>query len=310
MLDVRRMSVLREVAARGSFSAAADSLYLSQSAVSQQVATLEREVGLQLLERTSNGPKLTAAGETLVSHADAVITRLAEAERELTEIADLEGGRIRLMSFPTASANLVTRAMSQFHAGHPRIELSFSEGEPEQSIPALRRGDIDIAVAFDYDDFPEDFGRDTDSTLIFEEEMRIALPPGHPLAASKKVRLEALGDEHWLCGEKPSSCRAQVIESCRAAGFDPRLSFESDDYEVLKGLVAAGLGVTLLPRLAGTHPRIELRDVIPNAPVRRVWAVTREAASRSPAAEAMVSILREVGESFPAEPDLRAATAA
>jgi DNA-binding transcriptional LysR family regulator len=306
MLDVKRLGVLREVVSRGSFSAAADSLHLSQSAVSQQVATLEREVGQPLLERTSDGPKLTTAGEVLVSHADAVIARLDEAERELAEIAGMESGRLRLMSFPTASATLVTRAMSEFNRRFPNVELQFSEGEPEDSIPALRRGDIDIAVAFDYPGFPEDYGRDTETELILEEPMRVALPPGHPLAASKTVKVEALADEDWLCGRAASSCRELVLNVCRESSFEPRIAYESDDYQVIKGLVAAGLGVTLLPELAGTHPGVEMRDIAPKVPLRRVWAVTREAASRSPATEEMVSILRAVGESY-GEPKLKAA---
>jgi DNA-binding transcriptional LysR family regulator len=306
MLDVKRLGVLREVVARGSFSAAAESLHLSQSAVSQQVAALEREVGMQLLERTSDGPKLTAGGETLVGHADAVIARLEEAERELAEIAGMESGRLRLMSFPTASATLVTRAMSEFNRRFPNVELHFSEGEPEDSLPALRRGDVDIAVAFDYPSFPEDFGRDTESALILQEPMRVALPPGHPLTASETVEVFALAEEDWLCGNKPSSCREHILGLCRIAGFEPRISFESDDYQVLQGLVAAGLGVTLLPMLAGEHPGVELRDIAPDAPERRVWAVTRAAASRSPATEEMVAILRSGGESY-AQPKLKAA---
>ena len=307
MLDLKRLSVLREVVARGSFSAAADSLHLSQSAVSQQVAALEREVGQPLLERTSEGPKLTVAGEVLVSHAGAVIARLEEAERELAEIAGLEGGRLRLMSFPTASAALVTRAMAEFSARFPSIELHFSEGEPEDSIPALRGGEIDIAVVFDYAEAPQDFGRDTEAELILEEPMRVALPPGHPLAASDTVEVSALAEEDWLCGDRPSSCREHVHNVCRDAGFEPRISFESDDYQVLQGLVAAGLGVTLLPALAGKHPGVELREIVPKAPVRRVRAVSREASSRSPASDEMVAILRDVGERFRAEPKLRAA---
>src|SRR5687768_5112512 len=125
MLDVKRMRVLREVISSGSFSGAADNLHLSQSAVSQQVAALEREVGQPLLERTTDGPRLTAAGEVLLSHGDAVIARLEEAERELAEIAGLEGGRLRLMSFPTASAALVTQAMAEFRSRFPNIELHF-----------------------------------------------------------------------------------------------------------------------------------------------------------------------------------------
>src|ERR671925_779501 len=130
MLDVRRLRVLREVIARGSFSAAAESLHLSQSAVSQQIAVLEREVGIPLLERTSNGPKLTSAGEALMEHGDAVICRLEEAERELAQITGLKGGRLRLASFPTASATLMTRALSVFRPRFPNIGLEFTEAEP------------------------------------------------------------------------------------------------------------------------------------------------------------------------------------
>jgi molybdate transport repressor ModE-like protein len=306
MLDVKRLRVLREVISSGSFSGAADNLHLSQSAVSQQVAALEREVGQPLLERTTDGPRLTAAGEVLLAHGDAVIARLEEAERELAEIAGLEGGRLRLMSFPTASAALVTQAMAEFRSRFPNIELHFAEGEPEDSIPALRSGEADLAVVFDYVAFPEDWGRDTSSELILEEPMRVALAPGHPLAASKTVKVEALADEDWLCGDKPSSCREHVLNCCRAAGFEPRISFESDDYQVLQGLVAAGLGVTLLPELAGEYPGVVLRDIAPEAPTRRVWAVTREEASRSPAAGEMVAILRDVGQRYRAGEKLRA----
>jgi len=177
MLDVRRLRVLQEVVTRGSFSAAAESLHLSQSAVSQQIAVLEREVGIPLLQRTTEGPKLTAAGEALMSHGDAVMCRLEEAERELAQIAGLEGGRLRLASFPTASATLMTRALSLFRQRFPKVELQFSEDEPEDSFPGLKRGDFDLAVVFDYPDFPLDFARDVDAELIYEEPMRIALRP-------------------------------------------------------------------------------------------------------------------------------------
>lgn len=144
--------------------------------------------------------------------------------------------------------------------------------------------------------FPEDFGRDLDSQLIVEDPMRVALPPGHPLAASKTVDLSALSDEEWLCGDKPSACREHVINACRMAGFEPRISFESDDYQVIQGLVAAGLGVGLIPELAAWDPNVELREIEPHPPIRRVWAITREAGSRSPASEEMLAILDRVGE--------------
>src|SRR3954452_5496257 len=192
MLDVRRIRVLQEVVMRGSFSAAAEALHLSQSAVSQQIATLEREVGVPLLERTTDGPKLTAAGDTLMEHGDAVLCRLEEAERELAQIAGLEGGRLRLSSFPTASATLMTRALSLFRQRFPKVELEFTEAETEDAFPALKRGDFDLAVIFDYPSFPLAFSRDVEAEMIYEERVRVALAPGHPLAAAKSVRIEDL----------------------------------------------------------------------------------------------------------------------
>jgi DNA-binding transcriptional LysR family regulator len=307
MLDVRRLRVLQEVVSSGSFSAAAESLHLSQSAVSQQIAVLEKEVGIPLLQRTSDGPKLTAAGEALMSHGDAVMCRLEEAERELAQIAGLEGGRLRLASFPTASATLMTRALSQFRQRFPNVELSFTEQEPEDSFPTLKRGNLDLSVVFDYPSFPLDFARDVEAELIYEESMRVALPPGHPLADAKSVRIEDLADEDWLCGELPSSCRDQVLQICRDAGFEPRISFQSEEYEVIKGFVAGGLGVTILPELAGDHPGIVLRRVRGQNPVRRVWAVTRDSESRSPAAVEMLGILREVCRTYRDETKLAVA---
>jgi DNA-binding transcriptional LysR family regulator len=307
MLDVRRIRVLQEVVARGSFSAAAESLHLSQSAVSQQIAVLEREVGVPLLERTSDGPKLTAAGDALMEHGDAVLCRLEEAERELAQIAGLEGGRLRLASFSTASATLMTHALALFRQRFPKVELEFTEADPEDTFPGLKRGEFDLAVVFDYPAFPLDFSRDVEAELIYEESMRVALPPGHPLAAAKSVRISDLADEDWLCGALPSSCRFQVINLCREAGFEPRIAFQSEDYGVIKGFVAGGLGVAILPELAGGHPGIELRPVRGQKPIRRVWAVTRESDVRSPAAEQMLGILREVCRTYRDERQLRLA---
>ena len=302
MLDVKRLRVLREVAARESFSGAADALYLSQSAVSQQVATLEREVGMPLLERTNGGPKLTDAGQTLVDHADAVIARLEEAERELAAIAGLEGGRLRLASFPTASATLVTRAVSDFRERYPGVELQLAEADPEDSVPALRRGEFDLVLTFDYPFAPGEPDRDLERRLLIEERMQVALPPGHRLAKRKAVKLEDLCEEDWLTGVSSGSCRVHILTLCRTAGFEPRISFESDDYQVLQGLVSAGVGVTLMPdlALAGRRPDMELRPVSPSSPIRRVWATALAAGSRAPATDAMLDVLDAVGERFAA----------
>lgn len=298
------MRVLREVAARGSFSAAAEELYLSQSAVSQQVAALEREVGLPLLARTAQGPRLTDAGRVLVRHADAALARLEEAQHELAAIAGLAGGELRIASFPSASVTLLTEAVSRFRAVHQAVEVSIKEAEPQDSLPQLRAADIDLAITFDYPILPPAADdRDLERVLLLTESMYVALPRDHRLARRRTVRLADLADEPWLCGVRPSSCGEAVVKTCVDAGFEPRIAVESDEYQVLQGYVAAGLGVTLLPDLALPTLRDDLvvRPTEPVAPERRVWAATRAAGARSAATEAMVAVLQEVGEELAAE---------
>src|ERR687896_222877 len=148
MLDVRRMRVLREVAVQGSFSAAAEALSFTQSAVSQQIAALERETGTILVQRSARGVRLTEAGAALVRHADAVLARLAEAEAELEAIAGLRGGRLRMAAFESAGATLMPLAIAAFRERHPAVELSLSLSEPEDCVPLLKSGELDLAIGF------------------------------------------------------------------------------------------------------------------------------------------------------------------
>ena len=302
MLDVKRLNILREVANQNSFSGAADSLYLSQSAVSQQIATLEREVGMRLLDRTREGPKLTDAGRVLVTHAEAAIARLEEAERDLASIAGLEGGELRLASFPSASATVLTEAVSIFHRRHPGVRLTVADAEPEESLPRLRAGEIDLALTFDYPSIPKPEERDLDRELVLTESMYVALPADHPLATRPTVPLGELSDMTWLCGSLPSTCGEVVLAACRSAGFEPQVGFETDDYHVMQGFIVAGLGTTLLPDLALPTLRdgLVVRPTTPTAPQRRVWATVRSEGSRSPSTQAMLEILTEVGASLSA----------
>jgi DNA-binding transcriptional LysR family regulator len=296
MLDLKRLRVLREVAERGSFSAAADSLYVSQSAISQQISVLEAEVGVPLLLRLRSGPVLTDAGTLLVSHADAAICRLEQAERELAELSGLGTGDLRLASFSSASATLVTRAARRFRDVHPEVRLSLTEADPEDSLPELKRGNADLAIAYDFD--LDEIGADRDLVLthLIDEEMHVALPPDHRLAGEATVRLEQLADETWLCGASEGSCRRLTVGSCERAGFKPDVAYESNDYTVMQALVAAGMGVTLIPDLALMlrNPGVAVVDVVPEPPIRRVWAVTLGAGSRSGATDAMILILADV----------------
>jgi len=300
MLDVRRMVVLREVAARGSFSAAAEALAFTQSAVSQQVAALERETGARLVDRGARGVRLTEAGRALVTHADAILARLNEAEEELAAIAGLRGGRLRIGTFPSVGATLVPAAVATFRRRHPDVELSMVEGEPEDTIPRLKAGDLDLALIFDYHEVPLAADTELERTHLVDDVVDVVLPRGHRLAARRTVRLEELADEHWICGCSPSSCAVMIHRSCNEAGFEAKVGFESDDYQVVQALVAANVGVTLLPRLCLTtvHPEVEVRSLGRAAPVRRVWATRMADAYRSPASEAMVQILCDVSAEF------------
>ena len=300
MLDVRRMRVLREVAAHRSFSAAADALSFTQSAVSQHVATLEREAGVKLVERGPRGIRLTEAGRALVAHADAILARLGEAEEELAAIAGLRGGRLRFGTFPSAGATLVPQAVAAFRDRHPQVELSMVEGEPEETVPRLKAGDLDMALVFDYEEVPDPPDPELERTHLVDDAVDVVLPRGHRLARRRSVKLEDLAGEPWISGCGASSCSTMIQRACSDAGFEANLAFVSDDYQVQQALVAAGVGVTLLPRLCLTtvHPAVEVRSLGRAAPVRRIWAARMAEAYRSPASEAMLQMLTEVSADF------------
>jgi molybdate transport repressor ModE-like protein len=302
MLDVKRLRILREVAEHGSFSAAADSLHLTQSAVSQQIAALERETGAVLIDRNRGHMRLTDPGEALVGHAEAVLARLGEAERELQEIAGLRSGRVRMVSFPTAGATLVIKAVASFRKKHPKVELRLTEAEPEQSVPQLRAGEHDLALVYDYVNVPMPEDRDLERTFLLEERMQLALPKDHPLASRRAVALSKLCEETWVIGTCAGSCSDNVKLACRRAGFEPRVGFESDDYEVHQALIAAGMGVSLVPELllSQRHPGLKVVAIDPDPPVRRVWALTRLGPARSAAADAMLEVLQREGARFAA----------
>lgn len=302
MLDVRRLRVLHEVARQGSFSAAADALSYTQSAVSQQIATLERETGTTLVHRGRGGVQLTDAGRALVGHTEVVVARLAEAERELAAIAGLRGGRIRLASFPSAGATLVTEAVSLFRQRHPEVELSLAEGEPEDSVPALKRGESDLAVVFEYSNSPDgsELLEGLECIHLLDDPVFVVLPADHRLAHRKSIRLDELAGEPWIGGCQGGVCNAMLRDWCREAGFQPNVTLESNDHNVQMGLVGAGVGVTLLPELALriAHPNVAVRAIAQPRPMRHIFAAVPSDAYRSPATEAMIEVLETVSKGF------------
>jgi len=295
MLDVRRMKVLREVALRGSFSAAAESLSFTQSAVSQQVATLEREAGTILVERGARGVRLTDAGRALVGHTDAILARLAEAEAELEDIAGLRSGRVRLASFESAGSTIVPPAVADFRSRHPGVDLSLALLEPEDSVARLKAGELEIGLVFDVTEGRLDQAADGIERIhLIDDPMYVALPTDHPLAAKRTLKLADLAAEAWIGGSPTCDCNLMVYRACHDAGFEPRIAFESDDYLAIQGFVAAGVGVALIPDLGLTTVRedIVIRSLGAHAPVRRIEVAVLAGGFRAPATTVMLEALQ------------------
>ncbi len=300
MLNVQRLKVLREVVAQGSFSEAAGVLNYTQSAVSQAIATLEAEAGVPLLERDRRGVRPTTAGERLNEHAGKILTQLDAAEAELGAIAGIKGGELRMASFPTAGATLMPLAIAAFRTAHPDVTLSLVEGEPEELTPRLRDGEFDLGLIFEFEGTGE-LGPGLRSTRLFEDPMKLALPKGHRLAAKERVELDDLADEAWVQTSEASACARHVVRICRTAGFEPRVSFESDDYLTVQGLVAAGVGVALIPQLSLSQTvsyDIAVRELHPGGPVRHVVVATPGSGVSLPAAAAMLDILHGTARQY------------
>jgi len=298
MLDVRRMRILREVAVRGSFSAAAEALSFTQSAVSQQIAALERETGTTLVQRNARGVRLTEAGEALVRHTDAILVRLAEAEAELEAIAGLRGGRLRLAAFESAAATLMPLAIAAFSQRHPAVELSMIMAEAEDSTPLLKSGELDLLLGFD-----SRVRDDVDGVVrmpLLSDPMLLVLPADHPLAHKRNLRLADLAEDPWVAGTDACECNRLIRHACTIAGFEPRIAFQTDDYTAMQGFVAAGVGVSLIAELGLTSIRddIVVRSLGREMPVREIYAGTLAGSYTTPATQAMLEILTGIAGGY------------
>lgn len=297
MLDVKRMRVLREVAQQGSFSAAAETLSYTQSAVSQQIAALEREAGVKLVNRNARGVDLTDAGRVLVGHAEAILARLADAEAELDDMAGLRGGRVRMTTFATAGATIVPQAIALFRERYPGVEIELAPEEPHDELSMLRAGESDVAITITSTfDGPAPEG--IDLCHLLDDPMYLLLPMEHPLASKPGVGLKDLADAEWMLGTSGKCPDGRIlIRACQDAGFEPRIALHSDDYLAIQGFVAAGFGVSLIPDLAliAVRDDVVIRSIGARAPIRRIMAASLSDCWASPARAAMLDILEEVG---------------
>jgi DNA-binding transcriptional LysR family regulator len=297
MLDVRRLRVLLAVHEHGGVAAAARALSFTPPAISQQLAALEREAGQALVDRAAHRATLTPAGILLAEHASAVLARLEQAEADLAGHA--EGGPVgvvRVGTIPTIGTAVLPGVLRDLRAVAPGLVLRVEQLEPEQSLPAVARGNLDLAVGGEYALTP----RRPDARLhridLVDEPVLVALPRGHPAAAAEVVDLAGLAGEAWVAPADPSSCFTMLERACAAAGFAPDVVGHCADFPMALALVSAGQGLAIVPRIAAAPPfAVDVPGVVlrPASPAisRRLFAAVRRGSARHPGIAALLDRL-------------------
>ncbi|GLZ30422.1 LysR family transcriptional regulator [Lentzea sp. NBRC 105346] len=303
MLDVRRMQVLRAVVTTGSITAAATNLGYTPSAVSQQVAGLEKQAGLPLLERVGRGVRPTAAGRLLTEHAAAIADQLCLAETALADLRDGRTGRLRVRYFATAGASLVPPAVAAFQARQGCVKLDLKLIEPHDPVTELEAGRADVAITVMMPESKPPKGMSV--VHLLADPYFAVLPRGHELARKRVLDLADLADEPWVDSMlPPGPCRDIVLNFCASACVTPKFVVESDDLATAQGFVAAGLGVSIVPKLGlgAPHPGVVVRRLRRPEPVRNIYAMTREDTVDNPAVRDFITALRDAAVSRASAP--------
>lgn len=299
MIEIKHLRLLQALSTHGTLSAAARELGYSQPAATQQIQRLEAMLRTPVFTRTGKSIRLTEAGEVLLRHGATVLPLMSLARAEIDAVAGLRSNQVRVASFSSAAATLLPKALAAMMAAHPGITFTLVEALPDEALKALRNGDCDLALVYNYTtgnehDVPAASAVGDEVVIdLMEENIYVALPSGHPLGAEKVVRLADLKDSRWIAG--CPSCRGNLVNACELAGFDPVIAFETDDYVALENLVAAGLGVALVSdlMLAAVHlePALTLRRLSPS-PTRMISLVSSKSLLRVPGVRQTVDSLR------------------
>jgi DNA-binding transcriptional LysR family regulator len=307
MLDLRRLRLLRELKERGTIAAVADALQYTPSAVSQQLAMLEREAGVRLLERAGRGVRLTDPALVLVDHADALLERAALAEADLAAAAGTVSGRARIAGFQSVSLRLALPAMEALRRESPRLRCELVEAEPEEALPALALGDVDLVLGDEWRHQPWRLPNGLERHELFRDPVRLVLPADHPAALrhADAVPLAELAGEAWTAGHVAMGWEEMTQRTCRErGGFDPDIRHRTNDATVSLALVARGLAVTMLPGLVLPRgdPNVALRSIAGGPLDRAIFAVTRFTDASRPSTRAALDAVREAAAALPARP--------
>ena len=304
MLDLRRLRLLRELEERGTIAAVADALQFTPSAVSQQLAMLEREAGVRLLERSGRGVRLTDPALVLVRHADALLERAALAEADLAAAAGTVTGRARIASFQSVALRLALPAMQALARDAPGLRCELVESEPEQALPALALGDVDLVLGDEWQHQPRRMPAGLERHELLRDPVPIVLPSRHPAAGRHRgaVPLAALAGEAWVTGHPDMGWEELTRRAClQHGGFDPDIRHRTNDATIALALVARGLAVALVPELALPRSRagLAVRPVAEGPIDRETFAFTRAADAARPSTQALLAAVRDAAAALP-----------
>ncbi len=304
MLDLRRLRLLRELSERGTIAAVADALQFTPSAVSQQLAMLERETGVRLLERAGRGVRLTDPALALVEHADALLERAALAEADLAAAAGTVTGRGRIAGFQSVALRLALPAIEALARDAPRLRCELIEAEPEPALPALALGDLDLVLGDEWQHQPRRLPAGVERHELLRDRVHVVLPAAHPVALRHPdaVPLAELADEAWATGHAGIGWEEMTQRTCREhGGFDPDIRHRANDATIGLALVARGLAVTLLPGLPlpDAYPGIALRAIAEASVDRAIFAATRAADAARPSTQALLAAVRGAAAAVP-----------
>lgn len=297
-VHVSQLEVFRVVAGLGSVTAAAQTLGYTQSAISRQIATLETELGAKLFDRLPRGVRLTDEGEAALRHVDVIVERLAAVRNDLRALRDLDAGRLRIGAFPTANAALVPNALTRFTAKHPDVTISLVEGLTPAHLNRLRAGDLDLALTTNYPGRPLD-ENGVEFAALLDDPLLVAVPRDHWLAGRKRVRLADLAGESWVAGSREVS--DTLLAACLRSGFQPRIDFVVAEWMAKLGMVAAGVGITLVSSLAAAAVRADVALVAlhkDDTPLRTVYIATPEGIAPPATVQSFLRMLREAAAEY------------
>ncbi|MGI5201949.1 LysR family transcriptional regulator [Spirillospora sp. CA-108201] len=298
-INVERLRALHAVAVHGSIAAAAEAMHVTPSGVSQQLAKLERETGHSLLEPQGRGVRLTRAGHVLAGHAERVMAQLAAAAAELDGLSEAAAGPLRLGAFVTAARSVLPAALNALRERHPGLTPTLQEANTDEILPALTRGDIDVAVVESWDTLVTPFPASVAHVLLSSDIIDLALPAGHPLARRRAVALDELRGMRWASWTAGGTCDQQLVQTLREHNVEPDIVCNVADYPTQLAFVAADLAAALIPRL-GRDPIPHGARIVATRPAirRKIYAVWRAGSDR-PAVRACVEALRAAAERLP-----------